>query len=120
MRSCGWMPEAISAASTTKSANSFTLKPPAHLRLTAPLSGGQLKKPRRILLQDQRPHLGLDRQLVELLHPTLGRDHGVVRAEQDLLLQQRVGILDQERWEILRRPPGEIDVDLRLVRRHRE
>src|SRR5438132_12262903 len=107
------MPEAISAASTTRSANSFTLKPPARsfakCGLTAPLSGGQLEKPCRIVLQDQRPDFGLDRQLGELLHPALGRDHRVVGAEQDLLLQQRVGVLDQERRAVLRRPARAAD-----------
>ena len=73
-----------------------------------------------VLLEDQRAHLRLDVELVEVGEPAIRRDERIVGAEQHPVAQQRVGVLDQLRREVLRRPAGQVDVDLRLVHRHRE
>ena len=52
---------------------------------------------------------------LEVLQPAVGRDQRVVRAEQHLVLELGVRVLDQVRREVLRRPPAEVDVDVRLV-----
>src|SRR4030095_1084569 len=44
-----------------------------------------------VLLQDQRPHLVLDRQLLEVGEPAVRCQQRVVGAEHDLLLEQGVG-----------------------------
>ena len=52
--------------------------------------------------------------------PAVRGDHRVVRAEQHLPLQERVRVLDELGREVLRRPAGEVDVDLRLVHGDRD
>ena len=73
-----------------------------------------------VLLEHQRPHLVVDLELLEVAQPAVRRDHRVVRAEQDLVLEQRVRVLDQLGREVLRRPARQVDVDLRLVHGDRE
>ena len=75
----------------------------------------QPEQPPGVLLHDQRPDLVADRDLLEVGHPPVRRQQRVVGPEQHLVLQQRVRVLNQVRREILRRPAGQIDVDLRLV-----
>src|SRR5262245_52048363 len=82
-----------------------------------PLQPQQL---RRILLEDQRAHLGSDVDLLEVRHPAVGRERRIVGAEQHLLAQQRVGVMHQNRREVFRRPAGEVDVDVGLVLTDRE
>ena len=73
------------------------------------------EQPHRVLFQNQRPHVILDTDLLEIRQPAIRRQQRVVRPEQHLCFEQRVGVLNQRRREILRRPAGEIDVHLRLV-----
>ena len=51
-------------------------------------------------------------RLLEVGEPAVGRDQRVVRAEQDVVLEERVRVLDELRREVLRRPAGQVDVDL--------
>jgi len=46
------------------------------------------EQPDRVLLEDERPHLGLDADLVEVLEPSLRRDNRVIGAEQHFVLEQ--------------------------------
>ena len=62
----------------------------------------------------------LDRELLEVGQPPVGSDQRVVRAEQHLVLQLRVRVSDQVLGEVLRRPAGEVDVDVGLVHGDRE
>src|SRR5919198_19046 len=73
-----------------------------------------------VLLEDQWPDLVAETGLLEIGQPAVGGDHGVVGAEQYLVLEQRVGVLDQLRREVIRRPAGQVDVHLRLVQRDRQ
>ena len=73
-----------------------------------------------VVLEDLGPDLGLDVELVEVGQPAVRGDDRVVRAEQDLVLQQGVRVPDELRREVLRRPAGQVDVDVRLVRGDRE
>src|SRR5215471_9838243 len=75
----------------------------------------QAQQPRRVLLEDLRSYLVLDRQLGEVGEPAIRGEQREVRPEQDLVLQQGVGVLDELRREVLRRPARQVDVDLRLV-----
>ena len=60
----------------------------------------QSEKPHRVFLQDERPHLRLDVEALEVGEPAIRRDDRVVGAEQHPLAQQRVRILDEVRWEV--------------------
>src|SRR5690606_2154940 len=80
----------------------------------------QAEQPGGVLLQDERPYVGPNVDLLEVRQPAVRRDHGVVRTEQYLALEQGVGVLDKQWREVLRRPTGQVDVDLRLVQRHRQ
>src|SRR5207302_776665 len=86
------------------------------LRARPGLSNAQLA--RRALLQNQRPDLVLDRKLCEVGEPAIRTDQREVRAEQHLLLEQRVRVADQDLREVLRRPAREVDVNVRLVDRN--
>ena len=83
-------------------------------------SQSEAEEPGRVLLEDLRADLVLDLQLLEVGQPAVGREDRVVGAEEDLVLEQRVGVLDELRREVLRGPAGEVDVHARLVRGHRQ
>src|SRR5690606_25186371 len=51
------------------------------------LSGAQAEELDRVLLEDQRTHLGAKVRLLEVREPAVGRDDRIVRAEQHLALQ---------------------------------
>ena len=76
-----------------------------------------LQKLPRIVLEDQRSHFVLDRNISEILQPAIRRDRRPVGAEQHFVLQQRIGVLDENRWKVFRRPAGHVDIDIRLVGR---
>src|SRR5437667_3717108 len=67
----------------------------------------QAQQPSRVLLQDQRPHLGLDLQALEIRQPAVGLDQRVIRAEEHAILQERVRVPHKLRREVLRRPARE-------------
>src|SRR5205809_6275053 len=73
-----------------------------------------------ILLEDQWTHLRLDRDLLKICQPPIGRNHRVITAKEHLVLEKRIGILDKLRREVLGGPTGEVDVYLRLVQAYRE
>src|SRR5262249_19267709 len=83
-------------------------------------AAGEVQQAGRVLLHDQRPYLGLDVQVLEILDPPVGRDGREVRAEEHLVAQQAVGVPHEQGREVLRRPAGQVDVDARLVRRDRQ
>src|SRR3972149_488277 len=53
-----------------------------------------------VLQEDLPAHLGLEGQLLELLQPAVRREHGEVGAEEHLVLQQGVGVLDHRGREV--------------------
>src|SRR5205807_7971062 len=67
------------------------------------------QEPRRVVFHDARQHLGLEADLLRRLKPLLGANQREVRAEQHLVLQRTVGVLDDLRLEILRAPAGEVE-----------
>src|SRR6266487_4826673 len=73
-----------------------------------------------ILLKDQWTHLRLDRDLLKICQPPIGRNHRVITAKEHLVLEKRIGILDKLRREVLGGPTGEVDVYLRLMQAYRE
>src|ERR1700760_506786 len=73
------------------------------------------EQPARVGLQHLWPDLIADLELGEIGKPPVRRDHGPIRAEQHLILQNRIDVAHQDRREIFWRPAGEIDVDVRLV-----
>src|SRR3977135_4505439 len=75
----------------------------------------QPEQAHRVLLQDERPHLVADGDLLEIGKPGSGRQHPVVGSEPPLVLEERIRIPDKRRREVLRRPAREIDVPLRFV-----
>jgi phenylacetic acid degradation operon negative regulatory protein len=78
--------------------------PPCHDPRQAPAggsAGGEPEQPDGVVLEDLRAYLGLDRQRVEVGQPAIGGDQRIVRAEQDPVLQQGVGVLDELRREVL-------------------
>jgi hypothetical protein len=69
----------------------------------------------RVLLQDQRPDLRLERGLLEIGDPAVRADEREIRAEQHFLAQLAVGVLDDLRREIFGHPAAEVDVDVRFM-----
>src|SRR4051794_19939418 len=67
-------------------------------------SAGEAEHAHGVVLENQRPDVVLDVQLVEVGAPAVRGDDREVRAEQDLALEQRVGRPDQLRREVLGRP----------------
>src|SRR3990170_9044110 len=65
---------------------------------------------RRVMQQDLGAHLVLDRQLGELPQPARGRKHGEVRAEEHLVLDECVVVLNDRRREVLGRPAREVPI----------
>src|SRR5204863_7112433 len=61
----------------------------------------ETEQPQRVVLQNQRTNLVSNRDLFEVGQPAIRRDQGIVRAEEHLVLQQRVRILDQRRRKVL-------------------
>ena len=57
---------------------------------------------------------------LEVAQPAVRGDQREVRAEQHLVLELGVRVADQVLREVLRRPAGEVDVDVRLVDRDRQ
>src|SRR2546430_8060183 len=57
------------------------------------------QEPRRVVFHDARQHLGLEADLLRRLQPLLGANQREVRAEQHLVLQRTVGVLDDLRLE---------------------
>jgi phosphatidylinositol alpha 1,6-mannosyltransferase len=57
----------------------------------------QREQPRRVFLQDERPHFVANSDCGEIRHPAIRCDQRIVGAEQHLLLEQRVRILNQDR-----------------------
>src|SRR5918912_762868 len=51
---------------------------------------------------------------------TVRRDERKIRSEQHLASEQTVGVPHQLRREVPGRPAGQVDVDVRLVRGHRQ
>src|SRR5436305_4825821 len=83
-------------------------------------SGSEPQQARRVLLDHERADLVLDVELLEVREPTVGRDQREVGAEEHLVLQAGVRVLDQNRREVLGRPAAQVDVDVGLVDRYRE
>src|SRR3712207_5381542 len=80
-----------------------------------PERSAEAEHPDGVVLEDQRPDVVLDLELLEVGQPPVGGDDREVRAEQHLALEQRVGGPHQLRREVLRGPPGQVDVDVCLV-----
>src|SRR3954469_2853917 len=80
-----------------------------------PVSVGEPEHLGGVVLEDQGADVVLDLEIGEVGAPPVGGDDGEVRPEQHLAFEQRVGRLHQLRREVLRRPPGQVDVDIRLV-----
>src|SRR5262245_2138224 len=78
----------------------------------------KLKKLLRVLQNNLPPNFLFYLQGFEVLEPTLGLKHGIVGAEQHFVLKKAVGVLDQHRPEVFRRPPRKIDIDVGLVHRY--
>src|SRR6516225_4468898 len=78
--------------------------------------GQEAEQARRVLLEDLRSYLVLDRQLGEVGQPAVRGEQREVRPEQDLVLQQGVGVLHELGREVLRRPARQVDVHAGLVR----
>src|SRR5690606_12761753 len=74
----------------------------------------------RVLLEDQVVNLGPEVGRLEVLEPAIRRDERKVGAEQHLVLELAVRIAHELFREILRRPAGEIDVNVRLVQANRQ
>src|SRR3954454_2621211 len=89
--------------------------PSPSLRIYGPLRRGEPEQPGGVLLEDLRLDLVLDRQLREVAEPAVWGEEGGTRAEEDLVLEQGVGVLHELRREVLRRPAGQVDVHARLV-----
>src|SRR3954447_15273774 len=58
-------------------------------------SAAEAEEPYGVVLEDLGPHRILDVELLEVGQPAVRLDHREVGAEEDLVLQQRVGVLDQ-------------------------
>src|SRR3954453_7131822 len=96
------------------------LEPTQRTQAGGPISPNllvQAEQARRVLLEDQWPHLVLERRLLEVGEPALRRDQRVVGAEEHAVAQLRVRVAHELLREVLRRPAGEVDVDLLLVQR---
>ena len=65
-------------------------------------------------------HLGLERRVLEVLDPAVRRDQRKVGTEQHLVLELAVGVAHQLFGKVLRRPAGQIDVDVGLVQANRQ
>src|SRR5437667_8565715 len=74
----------------------------------------------RVGLQYFRPDFLPDVELGEIRQPAVRRDHRPVRAEQHLVLQDRVDVAHENRRKVFWRPAGEVDIDVRLVGRDRQ
>src|SRR6202453_4628397 len=87
-------------------------------------TGGSLvtktKQLNRIVLQNLGPHLRLDVKRLKITQPPLRGQQRIVGAEQDLVLKERVGGPDKLRREVLRRPSGQVDERVGLVRGDRD
>jgi hypothetical protein len=97
---CGWAnPPTFRVDTPCRSASVTTASrsPPQG----AARSPGQTEHPRRVVLEDHRPHLVLDLELREVGLPPIEGEDGEVGAEQHLALQQRVRRLHQLRREVL-------------------
>src|SRR5690349_20054855 len=64
-------------------------------------SPAEIEHAYRVVLEYLRPHLRLDVELAEVGQPPVRRDQRIVRTEHHLVLQQRVGVPDELRREIL-------------------
>src|SRR6185436_15081627 len=84
------------------------------------LSSAELEQVDRVALENQRSNLVANVDLREVGEPPLRGDQRIVRTEQHFSFQLSVRVLHELRWEILRRPAGEVDVDLRLVQGDRQ
>src|SRR6204780_5003341 len=80
----------------------------------------ELEKAGRVLFKNERAHLVLDLDLVEVGQPALRTDHWPVGTEKHLLLEKRVAVLEENLRKILWRPARQVDVDVRLVVGHGE
>src|SRR5213079_301521 len=65
---------------------------------------GQAQQACRVLLEDLGADLVLDLELREVREPAVRGQDRVVRAEEDLVLEERVRVLDQLGREVLRGP----------------
>src|SRR3546814_19204209 len=69
-----------------------------------------------VLLEDQRTNLRLYVEFLEIGEPAIGQDGGQVRAEQNTVIEQAVGVFYQDRREVVLRTAATFAVDLWLVR----
>src|ERR1700733_4802502 len=104
MRAGGWL-EIVTTTAAIPTGSSL----PGRWRLR------ELEKSRRILFENERAHLVLDLDFLEVGQPALRTDHRPVGTEKHLLLEKRVAVLDENLRKILRRPARQVDVDVRLV-----
>src|SRR5258706_7465804 len=80
----------------------------------------ETKKLDGILLENQWSHFRFDSNLLEICEPAIRRNQGIVTAKEDLMLEECIRVLHKVRWEILGRPTGEVDIDLRFMQTHRQ
>src|SRR5438132_4888528 len=80
----------------------------------------ELQESRGILAQDLHLRLGFQRQGVELFEDPSRLDEGVVAAEEGSILQPAADLAHQLLGVVARGPTPELDMDVRLVQRHRD
>src|SRR5690242_18560553 len=107
-----WRPASTSGPS--RSASSWTAESLTAVRLRG-ARVSETEQPDGVVLEHQGTDLVLDRELLEVAQPAVGGDQRVVRAEEHLVLERPVRVADQVLREVLGRPAGEVDVDVRLV-----
>src|SRR6185312_6768321 len=78
------------------------------------------QNPPRVGLQYLGPDFLADVEFGKIRQPAVRRDDRPVRAEQHLVLQNRIDVAHQDRRIICRRPAREVDIDVRLVGRDRQ
>src|SRR5829696_6153957 len=83
----------------------------------SPSESGQSEGANSIVLEDQWADVVADIEGFEVLDPPFGGQQRIVRSEEDLVPQHRVGGPHKLRGEVLRRPPRQVDVDVGLVLR---
>src|SRR5690349_25099794 len=95
-------PRTVRTSATTMAATSTRTGTNRFMRVEA--SRESLRKseqPRGVLLEHERADLVADRDLLEVVEPAVGRDQREVRAEEHLVLEPAVRVLDQVGREVL-------------------
>src|SRR6202011_4030962 len=62
------------------------------------MMSGELEQPGRVFLDDERPHVFLNLNSLEIRKPAFRSNHRPVGTEQNLVLQKCVAILHKDLW----------------------